>query len=157
MEIRRVLDPNDPDVAALLAKSDEYLSSLYPPESNHAEPLDALVSSESALFAGYVDDLIAACGGIRVHEHDITYGEIKRVFVDQRHRGKGLAILMMEHLERYLLDSGITVARLEAGPRQPEALALYRKLGYHERGPFGSYQPDPLSAFMEKALQEKAH
>lgn len=153
MEIRRVLDPNDPEVAALVAKSDEYLSSLYPPESNHAEPLDALISSPAALFAGYVDDSVAACGGVRVHEGDITYGEIKRVFVDERHRGKRLAISMMAHLENYLLENGIAVARLEAGPRQPEALRLYEKLGYSERGPFGHYRSDPLSVFMEKSLE----
>ena len=34
--------------------------------------------------------------------------------------------------------------------RQPEALALYRRHGYTERGPFGTYQPDPLSTFFEK-------
>jgi putative acetyltransferase len=39
---------------------------------------------------------------------------------------------------------------LETGVRQPEALALYRRHGYTERGPFGPYQPDPLSTFFEK-------
>ena len=103
---------------------------------------------------GYVDSRIAACGGVRVHEHDVRYGEIKRVFVDEQHRGKRLAIKMMDHLERYLTENGITIARLEAGPKQPEALKLYRKLGYQERGPFGSYAPDPLSVFMEKNLDQ---
>jgi putative acetyltransferase len=42
--------------------------------------------------------------------------------------------------------------QLETGIKQPEAIALYRKFGYAERGPFGSYQPDPLSLFMEKRL-----
>jgi hypothetical protein len=35
---------------------------------------------------------------------------------------------------------------------QPEALGLYRALGYVERRPFGDYKSDPLSVFMEKAL-----
>ncbi|MEM7504708.1 MAG: GNAT family N-acetyltransferase [Pseudomonadota bacterium] len=152
MDIRRVFDPNDAGVAALVEKSDQYLSALYPPESNHAEPLDALVSNEAALFAGYIEGRIAACGGVRVHKHDVRYGEIKRVFVDEQHRGKRLAVAMMDHLERYLVENDITVARLEAGPKQPEALKLYRRLGYQMRGPFGSYAPDPLSVFMEKRL-----
>ena len=42
--------------------------------------------------------------------------------------------------------------RLETGTKQPEAIALYRKFGYVERGPFGAYKPDPLSIFMEKRL-----
>lgn len=41
LNMRRVWDFNDSEVASLVAKSDEYLSSLYPPESNHAEPLGA--------------------------------------------------------------------------------------------------------------------
>ena len=42
------------------------------------------------------------------------------------------------------------VIRLETGVRQPESLALYRRHGYTERGPFGAYQRDPLSTFFEK-------
>ena len=152
MEIRRVFDTTDPELVALVARSDEYLSGLYPPESNHAEPLDALVADDASFFAGYVGDDIAACGGLRFFEDDVRFGEVKRVFVDERHRGKRLAIAMMQHLEAYLLDNGIRVARLEAGPLQPEALSLYRRLGYRERGPFGHYRPDPLSVFMEKEL-----
>ena len=43
-----------------------------------------------------------------------------------------------------------SLLRLETGVLQPEALGLYRKLGYRERGPFGAYAADPLSVFMEK-------
>ena len=49
------------------------------------------------------------------------------------------------------------VARLETGIHQPEALGLYRRLGYVERGPFGSYALDPLSVFFEKRLALTAH
>ncbi len=60
----------------------------------------------------------------------------------------------MEHLEDHLRRSGIDLVRLEAGPKQPEALRFYRKLGYTERGPFGTYSADPLSVFMEKTLSD---
>ena len=42
--------------------------------------------------------------------------------------------------------------RLETGIHQAEALALYRRAGYAERGPFGEYAPDPLSHFFEKNI-----
>lgn len=45
----------------------------------------------------------------------------------------------MQHLEHYLHENGVTISRLETGPMQPQALRLYRKLGYLERGPFGPY------------------
>ena len=150
--IQRVRDLDDPDILTLVAKSDAYLSALYPPESNHAEPLQALIGADSAFFAGYANGQLAACGAVKRVGADISYGEIKRVFVDEAQRGKGFAIAIMRHLEAHLSGIGIELARLEAGPLQPEALALYEKLGYALRGPFGDYQPDPLSVFMEKRL-----
>ncbi len=47
---------------------------------------------------------------------------------------------------------GFVAVRLETGIYQPEAIGLYRKYGYVEIEPFGSYLPDPLSLFMEKRL-----
>lgn len=152
LKMRRVRDLDDLEVSRLVAQSDEYLSSLYPPESNHAEPLEALISNDSAFFAGYLGNTLAACGAVKFSDDDIRYGEIKRVFVDVKQRGKGLATAVMQHLEEHSRRSGVDVVRLEAGPMQPEALGLYRKLGYYERGPFGPYKPDPLSVFMEKRL-----
>ena len=152
--MRRIRDLTNSDVVALVAKSDQYMSTLYPPESNHAEPLAALVGDDSAFFAGYIGEQLAACGAVKMFEDDTTYGEIKRVFVAEEHRGKRLAAAVMQHLEDYLVSIGVNVVRLEAGPLQPVALGLYRKLGYAERGPFGSYRVDPLSVFMEKTLHE---
>ncbi len=154
LAIRRITDLADPDVVSLVARSDEYLSALYPPESNHAEPLAALISENSAFFAGYLGQRLAVCGAVKVVRDDPAYGEIKRVFVAEQFRGRGFATVMMQHLEDFLLETGVTTVRLEAGPRQPEALRLYAKLGYSERGPFGSYKPDPLSVFMEKILPD---
>ncbi len=52
--MRRVRDLANSDVVALIAKSDQYMSALYPPESNHAEPLAALIGDDSVFFAGYI-------------------------------------------------------------------------------------------------------
>jgi putative acetyltransferase len=58
----------------------------------------------------------------------------------------------MDALEREAAKHGVTLMRLETGIKQTEAIALYRKHGYVERGPFGAYRLDPLSLFMEKQL-----
>jgi putative acetyltransferase len=59
----------------------------------------------------------------------------------------------MAVLEGEARAHGLSVVRLETGTRQPEALGLYRALGYTDRGPFGEYPTDdPLSVFMEKLL-----
>ena len=152
LTIKRLWKVDDPDVARLVEKSDRYLEALYPPESNHAEDTEALVTDNSAFFVGYLDEELVACGATKILDDDGTYGEIKRVFVEESQRGKNLATELMAHLEEHLRDSGISIARLETGPKQPEAISFYRKLGYRERGPFGRYMPDPLSVFMEKVL-----
>jgi len=154
LEMRRVRDLTNSDLVALVAKSDQYMSALYPPESNHAEPLEGFVGEDSAFFSGYLGEQLAACGAVKLFEDDTSYGEIKRVFVAEEYRGKRFATTVMQYLENYLLSIGVKLVRLEAGPLQPEALSLYRKLGYAERGPFGSYRVDPLSVFMEKTLHE---
>jgi putative acetyltransferase len=59
---------------------------------------------------------------------------------------------LLDEIEAIAVRNGERVLRLEAGAKQPEALALYRSAGFVEIGPFGDYRPDPLSLFMEKPL-----
>ena len=79
------------------------------------------------------------------------YAEIKRLYVQEAHRGLGLSRKLMSAIEAEILTEGIDCARLEMGIYQPEADALYRSLGYRDIQPFGDYLVDPLSQFLEKA------
>ncbi len=95
---------------------------------------------------------LVACGAVKLMNDGAAYGEVKRVFVLQEHRGKGHARSIMLALESGLRMQGIALVRLEVGISQPEALGLYGLLGYRERGPFGAYMANPYSIFMEKTL-----
>jgi putative acetyltransferase len=128
------------------------MGALYPAESNHLESEQALLQPNVCFVGIEADGTLAACGAVKLMMDDGVYGEIKRVFVLPTHRGKGYARSIMQALEAALHLRHIGVARLETGILQPEALALYRALGYRERDPFGTYVPDPLSLFMEKAI-----
>jgi putative acetyltransferase len=146
------VDPTSPGARRLIALSDALMSALYPPESNHFESPGAL-ALPNVRFVGIHDgEELVACGAVKLMDDDGTYGEIKRVFVLPAQRGKGLARAIMATLEAGLIRDGYRLARLETGVSQPEALGLYRALGYAERPPFGAYRPDPLSVFMEKPL-----
>jgi putative acetyltransferase len=146
------LDPDFPEVQALLAESDAYYVNLYPAESNHLESSDDL-KKPNVLFVGCrIDGELVASGAAKIMQDDDSYAEIKRVFVVDDHRGKGLSSKVMRFLETELQGRGVSLFRLETGVKQPEALGLYRKLGYLERGPFGSYRADPYSVFMEKQV-----
>ena len=149
------IEPTDPEsdgARALIALSDAYMTTLYPAESNHLESASAL-KAPNVLFLGcFLQDQMVGCGAVKILSNDGRYGELKRVFVLESHRGKGYSKAIMEKLEGHLKSSGIALARLETGISQPEALGLYKRLGYVERAPFGAYVEDPLSVFMEKRL-----
>lgn len=135
---------------ALIRQSDALMQSLYPAESNHLVDVDALAAPHVHFFVAREAGRALGCGAFVMA--DDKHAEMKRVFVDPAARGKGIARLIMEALERESAKLGIDLMQLETGTRQLEAIALYRKFGYVERGPFGSYRPDPLSLFMEKRL-----
>jgi putative acetyltransferase len=146
------IDPESAGVVALLELSDQTMGALYPAESNHLESAAALKLPNVAVFGAYIDGELVACGAVKILEDDGRYGEIKRVFVLAEQRGKGISKAIMAALECHLQASGIALARLETGIKQPEALGLYGSLGYVFREPFGAYRHDPLSVFMEKAI-----
>jgi putative acetyltransferase len=148
------VDPTSAGARHLIALSDALMTALYPAESNHFESPEALAGARARFIGIHAAGQLIACGGVKLMDDEGAYGEIKRVFVLPEHRGKGLARAIMLALEMQLRRERILLARLETGISQPEALGLYRKLGYVERTPFGAYRPDPLSVFMEKQLDE---
>ncbi|VWM09724.1 GNAT family N-acetyltransferase [Burkholderia lata] len=143
--------PDQPDVIVLIADLDAYQDTLYPPESRHALDIASLKQS-NVLFAVARDSEGQAigCGAIVLNSE---FGELKRMYVSPRGRGKGVARKLMTMLESRAVDSGCKVIRLETGPYQPEALALYASAGYQRRGPFGDFTDNPLSVFMQKLIE----
>jgi putative acetyltransferase len=142
-------NPRDTTSLAFLHASDDYAASLYPAESNHMLDIEALLRPEMRFFGIFVDGSAKGCGGYWAHA---DCAEIKRVWIDPSARGLGLSRKLVAHLEHEMRSERFERARLETGVSQPEALGLYRALGYAECGPFGDYRPDALSVFMEKTL-----
>jgi putative acetyltransferase len=142
-------DPAEPSVRILIEALDQYMIPLYPAESNHLLDIETLRKPAMRFFAAWVNGEVMGCGGCWLHS---DYAEVKRVYVSPKARGLGLAKQLMERIEAEAVVSGMSIARLETGIHQPEALGLYRRLGYADRGPFGEYGEDPNSVFMEKRL-----
>jgi len=142
--------PRQPEIARLLDLSDAYAASLYPAESNHLVDFSTLEKPLVSFFVARHDGAVIGCVAL-VEAGDGT-AEIKRMFVDPEARGLKVASRLMDELETQAKRRGLDAVRLETGIYQPEAIGLYRKYGYVEIAPFGSYQPDPLSLFMEKRL-----
>jgi putative acetyltransferase len=142
--------PDQPQVMALVDALDAYQKPLYPAASHHGIDMEAL-RAPGVLFAVARDAAGQACGCAALVLKG-GYGELKRMYVPPEARGHGLGTALLQFLEQQAIANRRSVLRLETGNRQPEALRLYARAGYHEREPFGDYQPDPNSVFMEKTL-----
>ena len=148
--------PDTENARLLITELDAYLDPLYPAESQHGYDVEKLIRQGVEFFVLYEDGEPAACGGVQLFGdpggNDDSYGEIKRMYVRPRFRGRGYAKKMLEHLEGVAAEKGYSKVRLEVGISQPEALGLYERTGYCKILPFGEYWDDPLSYFYEKRL-----
>ena len=144
-----IVDPRTPAVAALIAELDAYQSNLYPAASNHLLPVAALRASNVHVVGATFDGTLAGCGAVVAQRE---YAEIKRMFVAEPFRRFGIGRSILAELEAIAKQSGLRSARLESGIHQLEALRFYERAGYVRRAEFGSYTPDPLSVFLEKAI-----
>ena len=143
-------NPDQPEVIGLIAELDAYQDTLYPAEARYALDLMSL-KKPNVVFVVARDEanLAVGCGAVVVTEDQ---GELKRMYVRQENRGRGVAQRVLLALEASAAKLGCQELLLETGPYQPEALAFYKKQGYVRRGSFGTYPDHPLSVFMGKGL-----
>jgi GNAT superfamily N-acetyltransferase len=142
--------PDRPEATALVLELEDHLAPQYPVESRHGLSIERLINEGVAFFVVWVDGAAAGCGGVKLFGSE--YGELKRMYVRPAFRGQGLAQQLLAHLATYAQAQGVTLLRLETGIYQTDAIRLYERAGYQPIGPFGAYQPDPLSLFYEKHL-----
>ena len=91
-----------------------------------------------------------ACGGVN-HINETT-AEIKRMYVKEEFRGKGISKLVLNALEEFIKNKGYKRIILETGGKQPEAISLYRKFGYSEIPCYARHSLDPESLCFAKNL-----
>ncbi len=96
------------------------------------------------------DAVPIAHGALRMLRGD---WEIKRVIVASAYRGRGVGRALMTELERIAVVGGASRLILQTRDRQPEAVALYERLGYT---PIPIYEPYveaiPFSLCFEKPV-----
>jgi putative acetyltransferase len=96
-------------------------------------------------------DSDVACGALK--HFDIITAEVKRMYVKDEFRGKGISKLILNKLEETALNLGYKKIVLETGLKQPEAMSLYEKYGYTKIKPYGRHKDDPDSICYEKYLE----
>ena len=150
-----LIDPVDFDAADLHAFLQAHLDDMEPtapPESRHALDLTALRAPGIRMWVARLDG--ALVGTVALNSITPTHDELKSMRTDPAARGKGVATALLAHALADARARGIEQVSLETGSMAffEPARTLYRKHGFVECGPFGSYAPDPNSTFMTLAL-----
>lgn len=55
---------------------------------------------------------------------------VHRVAISQDYLGKGLAVLIMKHIEQFALDNGIKSIKVDTNFDNPAMMKIFEKLGY---------------------------
>jgi GNAT superfamily N-acetyltransferase len=113
--------------------------------SGDETPVDPgeFVPPAGCFLMAWADGEPAGCGGWRTLAEDDAVAEIKRMYTAPAWRGKGVASAVLNAIEESAREAGRKSAVLETGHQQPEAIALYRKLGYEQVPNFGYYKDHP--------------
>ena len=142
------------DVRALIAELDRILSAEYMPEQRHGLALDAIFTPDIRFFLARLNGLAVGCGGVAFWS---DFAEVKRMYVRDVARGRGVAQALLARIEKEARDAGFVLIRLETGVRQIAALRFYERAGFQPCAAFGAYatmapQAIATSVFLEKQL-----
>lgn len=111
------------------------------------------VDAIKEVIVAYQNDVPVGCGAIK--PFSATEAEVKRMFVHPDYRNKGIAAKIVTALENWATEIGFSATVLETGKKQPEAIALYQKIGYQITPNYGQYVGVDNSVCMTKPLSAK--
>lgn len=142
------------EIRDLIGELDQTLGREYLPEQRHGLPLEAIFQSHMRFFLARLDGVATGCGGVALFA---SFGEVKRMYVRDNARGRGIARALLSRIESETKNTGLDVLRLETGERQLAAIRLYERAGFRPCDAFGQYAAMPpraiaTSVFFEKRL-----
>ncbi|TCD11737.1 N-acetyltransferase [Pedobacter frigidisoli] len=109
------------------------------------------VDAIKEVVVAYQNEIPVACGAIKPFSD--TAAEVKRMFVHPDYRKQGIAAKILTELEQWAAELGFSECVLETGKKQPEAIALYQKVGYQITPNYGQYIGVENSVCMTKPLR----
>ena len=135
-------------IEAMVQEMDElYGGRIDAPGMPSAAPAD-FSPPKGTFLVGFLDGDPVTGGGVKTLEPGV--GEIKRMYVAPHVRGQGVARRLLTALEDAARRLGHDRVRLDTGPEQPHARALYESSGYVE---IADYNDNPKATyFAEKRL-----
>jgi putative acetyltransferase len=142
------------DVRALIGELDRILAAEYTSEQRHGLALDAIFAPGIRFFLARLNGVAVGCGGVGFFA---DFAEVKRMYVRDVARGRGVAGALLARIEKVARDAGFVLLHLETGVRQVAALRFYERAGFRPCAAFGAYasmapQAVATSVFLEKQL-----
>ncbi|RNL50589.1 GNAT family N-acetyltransferase [Pedobacter jejuensis] len=108
------------------------------------------VDTIKEVVVAYQNKIPVACGAIKTFSDSAA--EVKRMFVHLDYRKQGIAAKVLSELETWATELKYNKCVLETGKKQPEAISLYQKMGYHITENYGQYIGVDNSVCMSKVL-----
>ncbi|CAM3926466.1 GNAT family N-acetyltransferase [Paenibacillus alkaliterrae] len=124
------------------------MSKLYPADEIFGVDFEDLKINEIVFIVAYLNDTPVGCGAIRPIDQEST--ELKRFFVEEAYRNKGIAKMILIELEARAREAKYKSIKLETGEEQVEAVSFYKKNGYYPTEKFGEYVDSETSRCYEK-------
>jgi len=135
-----VRDPRDPDMMVILQTHLDFCMSSTPLEHVHALDVSKLTTPEITVFGGKLDGELVAVGAIRILA--ATHAELKSMHTLSAARGMGVGRAIVEQIEKFASERGITRLSLETGTSDAfkSARVLYQSMGFRPCQAFGKYE-----------------
>lgn len=143
-------DADNPDFIKLVKELDADLAIRDGHEHAFYAQFNKIDQIKFAVVA-YENDQPVGCGALKEYAPDTM--EIKRMYTSPDSRGKGIATKVLTELEIWAAERAFKKCLLETGIKQPEAIALYKKNGYHLVPNYGQYAGVENSVCFEKAVK----
>lgn len=147
-------DAGNPDLEKLIPLLDKELEEADGPEDHPFFAQYNKLDDINHVVIAYDSGIPIACGALK--EYDWPTGEIKRMFVLQNYRGRGIAAAVLRELEAWALELGFEELILETGKTQAAAARLYTRAGYKVIPNYGQYAGIEKSLCMKKIISEQA-
>ncbi|MFY0644714.1 MAG: GNAT family N-acetyltransferase [Bacteroidia bacterium] len=143
-------DSSHPDFVNLVKHLDAYLA-----EADGAEHAfyDQFNKIDHLNYVVLVYSMNKAVGCGAIQEAEAGTMEIKRMFVQPDHRGRGIASVILSDLEKWSMELHCFKSKLETGRKQQAAVRLYMSRGYDRIPNYGQYKGMENSLCFEKELR----
>jgi putative acetyltransferase len=110
--VELVPDATD-EVRALIGELDRILSAEYTPEQRHGLALDAIFKPDIRFFLARLNGTAVGCGGVAFFAE---FAEVKRMYVRDVARGRGVAQALLARIEREAREAGFVLLKLVSSP-----------------------------------------